>query len=648
MPNRKPKPIKQTSTTKAFRDTVKQMQEDGYVAMPIREMLGSSADSSQPGWEDVLNLVINGDKEKNTAAKGSSGVFASVGNEQLIETVGTPGKGWMEWGDGNRLPNTIALLTSLLPYTAAGVKFNTDTAAGLGPKPKYRYSRFSNGTVQTEEVDYAAAGKLIEGQLIETHKLLSAHYAECREKGVDLAKKLTTPKTEKSTKSAQIGTPRSAARAHDDDSYLQFTASATNSTGSAYGSQPTGAQTAGAKPAVSDAEIRINQQIEQRLLKQIADTESAYDVWERTNTELSIFTEKNNLEFINLQLFGDMCHLGICFPEIQLSQEGLQKDTAQWLPKVTGINYRSPLTCRLERMDEENRIRYVYISNRWMDTPLVHQNENFKVDALPALDPQHPLASLRRYVRNTRSKSRKKGKEIPVSGRPTRFIFPTSYPTLGRPYYPQQMWWSIFRGDVYSYASTIISDRATRKKNANSFGRIIYIHLEYLNKMYLQEKCTTKEQRDEIRNKMWNEINAFLNDSSSNGQSLLSFTFFGVDGKEHDAYRIVEVPYNNKNTADANKTELEEVASIIFFALEIHPDLIGAVPGRSGSSGGTYQREMHLLKQLMMAPTQNLVLKMYDTISGFNEWDEHLAWVIGQMTLTTLDRNKNGMEETKV
>lgn len=643
--SRKPKPQtnNSTSTSKVFRDTVKQMQEDGYVAMPMREVLGSQADSTSPGWEDVLNLVIKGDP-KNSAAKGSNGVFASVGNEQPITTAGTPGKGWMEWGNGNRLPNTIALLTSLLPYTAAGVKFNTDTAAGLGPKPKYRYSVFSNGTIKTEEVDYAAAGQLIEGQLIESRQRLGKHYAECREKGIDLAKKLNTPKTEKKETSAKSSTPRSAARAHDDDSYLQYTASAGNSTAPAFGSQPTGAQTADGQPAVTDAEIRVNQQIEQRLLKQIADTESAYDVWERTNTALTSFREKNNLDLINLQLFGDMCHLGICFPEIELSQEGLQKNTGQWTPVVTGIGYRSPLTCRLERMDEENHIRFVYVSNRWMDSPFVQKSEDYKIAAIPALDPQHPLTTLQKRVRSTRMN----GKGVPVGKRPTRFILPSSYPTLGRPYYPQPSWWSILGGDIYSYASTIISDRATRKKNGNSFGRIIYIHLEYLNKMYLQEKCSTKEERDAIRNTMWNEINAFLNDSSSNGQSLLSFTFFGVDGKEHDAYRIVEVPYNNKNTADANKTELEEVASIIFFALEIHPDLIGAVPGRSGSSGGTYQREMHLLKQLMMAPTQNLILKVYETISSFNEWDEHLAWIIGQMTLTTLDRNKNGMEETKV
>ena len=80
----------------------------------------------------------------------------------------------------------------------------------------------------------------------------------------------------------------------------------------------------------------------------------------------------------------------------------------------------------------------------------------------------------------------------------------------------------------------------------------------------------------------------------------------------------------------------------------IHPDLIGAVPGRSGSSGGTYQREMYEMKKMLMASTQNSVLKVMEVASQFNEWDTHLVWRVKQMTLTTLDRNKNGMEETAV
>jgi len=596
----KPKPSAGASATKQ----IKQAMVDGYVAFPAHHFFGGKANADTPGWSDVLNVVIHGDSKK--AASKSGDIFASVGNEQTgYDAIGTPGKGWMEWGAGNRLPNIIALLTSLLPYTAAGIKFNTDTAAGLGPKPKYRHSYYSNGSLQTEEVDYANAGLLIEGQILSLQLALSQHYAACKEKGIELPKRQKENIEEREDEqSFGMNTPK--------DSFS------------------------------SDAEIRVNQQIEDRLLKQIADAEEAYAIWEQTSKDVSDFTKKNNLDLILLKLFGDMCSLGICFPEIQLSQDPLTKDSRVWKPKATGMDYRSSLTCRLERMDDDNRINYVYVSNRWQDDKLVDTKEDLTMSAIRALDPTHPLNTLDGDVRKARLRKTK------IADRPTRFILPSYYPTLGRPYYPQPSWWSIFGGDIYNYASTIISDRATRKKNSNSFGRIIYVHLDYLNKLYQQERCNTSAERGAIRDQIFDEINTFLNDRGNSGQSLLSFSFTGADGKQHDAYRIVEIPYNSKGTADANKTELEEVASIIFFALEIHPDLIGAVPGRSGSSGGTYQREMYLLKQLQMAPTQNIVLKALEVISQFNEWDSHLVWRVKQMTLTTLDRNKNGMEETKV
>lgn len=627
------------SNTEQLQYNIESAHNAGYVAMPVRELFGDKADTSAPQWKDVMNAMFSASEKEG--GRGGGDVFASVGNEMPIKELGTKDKGWMQWGVDNSLPNTIALLTSLLPYTAAGVKFNTDTAAGLGPKPMYRYSYYTNGAVVTKEIDFADAGEMLEGRLMEVHTNLSAFYERCRTKGVDLSKRLRTSKAEQtSDKDGQ-----------QDKGYMLYSAAATGDTAPAFGSQPNGDKGKDGTLKVTDAEIRANQQIEQRLLKQTLDAELAYNTWYRTNKELTTFLENNKLGQVYLQLFNDMCHLGICFPELNLSQDGSEKDTALWKPKITGIKYRSSLTCRLERMDSNNLINYVYVSNRWYDRGVIKSGESFQMAAFPALDPQSPTASLRAKVRDTRmlSFNGKKGKTgVPIGERPTRFILPSLYPTLGRPYYPQPAWWSIFGGKIYQYASTMIADRATAKENSNMWGKIVYIHTEYLAKIYQQSSLDTDDKRAAARNKIWNEINTFLKDKSNNGKTLLSFTFVGRDGKDTDAYRIVDVPQSDKSAADANKTELAEIASIIFFVLEIHPDLIGASPGRSGSSGGTYQREMYEMKKVAMAPTQRLVLAALDTVREFNEWDSHLVWNILQMSLTTLDRNANGVEETKV
>lgn len=582
---------KSTDGLADFLRETRQAVQDGYVFMPVNEYIGDRVNASTPGWEDVLNVTLYGsdDTGKPRMAGNGCGIFASSGNEVFVsDKVGTPGRGFIEWGSGNRLPNVIALLTSLLPYTAAGAKFNTDTAAGLGPQPKYRYSHYVAGSgVQTEEVDFRAAGQLIEGQIEEARRKLAAHYKACREAGIGL--------------------------------------DAPDAVGA------------------GENETRINKQIEERMLKVIADYEQAYEDWERTDGELRDFLTRNNLGLILLQLFEDMIMFGICFPEIQLSRETLTKDTALWQPRATGLSYRSAHTCRLERMDDDNRIRYVYVSNRWLDQTLVPQTITDDVTAIRALDPEQPVTDLERQVRRTRQK----GKKVKVADRPTRFILPSSYPSVGRPYYPQPAWHSVFGGDIYPYISTIISDRFTRKKNGNSFGRILYIHTEYLVKLAMQMNLKTNEEKEALKDHIVSKVNSFFANETNNGKPLLSATFTGNDGKDRDAFRIVELPYNSKSVTDANKTELEELASIIFFSMGIWPELVGAIPGKSGSVGGTYLREMYLLKQLMMAPTQRIVLQALETIGHFNKWDSHLTWSIKQMTLTTLDRNKNGMEETK-
>lgn len=570
----KKKPQMTTPAAQSLAATTQQMAQEGYVALPARRVFGSRMDNAGAHWKETYNTLLGVAPDGKNASVAAT---SPVGNEIPV-TGGTEKLGYISWGANNRHPNMVSLLVSMLPYTAVGVKFNTDVIAGLGPKPMYRYNRFVNGGVQTERIDYSAAKTLIEGQLMEKCKAL-----------------------------------------------MDFLATD--------GGDPT-----------------LRKQMEDQLRKELADAEAALKKWELTTNGIKELLKNSNVDLVNTELANDFSHFGICFPELQLDRQAENKNDATWKPRVIGINYHSAHTCRLERMDKKGVINYVYISNQWLDSTVNNQNNDFEVAAVPALDAHRPLASLEEKIRNHRiraynGKTTAKGK--PQTERPTHFILPCYYPSAGHPYYPQPAWQSILVGDVYRYLSTIVESRRIAKENSNSAGKIIYIHTDYLAKLYQQEDVKTADDREKLRDDMWNEINTFLQDRQNNGQTILSFTFTGTDGKEHDAWRIVDVPMNSANEADANKTELEELSNIVFLALQIHSVLIGNSIGAS-SSGGTQQREMYELKKLLTVPTQRLLLKPYYVARDFNGWDEHLEWEIGSMTLTTLDRNKNGIEETKV
>ena len=388
---------------------------------------------------------------------------------------------------------------------------------------------------------------------------------------------------------------------------------------------------------IADLKAKEEESEEMKSLKE------ALHKWEETNAQLRDFLENNDLMQTFLDLAGDMALMSQCFVELQLNQRSLDENgkavpTAQWTPKVIGLKHRSIFTTRLERMDENYRINYAYVSNQWLDPTQyvgVQKEEDRKIAAIPYLPTTSAVKDLQRKIREARQKnvSRKK--------RPTRFIM--SPRDFGGPYYADALWHSIFAGSIFEYAFTIVDDRLTRKRNSNIIGRVIYIHQDYINKLYQQQGEQKKKTIGEIQNEIFTSINTWLSNPDNAGQALISSAFTGSDGKEHKAWEIVEIETKANDQANADKTELQEISSIIFFAMGLDAKLIGNTPGDTASSGGTDLRERFLVKQIQFAPLQQLMIRPLEVLSRFNDWDEHLVWSIDREVLTTLDNSKTGV-----
>ena len=214
---------------------------------------------------------------------------------------------------------------------------------------------------------------------------------------------------------------------------------------------------------------------------------------------------------------------------------------------------------------------------------------------------------------------------------------------FGGPYYADALWHSIFAGSIFEYAFTIVDDRLTRKRNSNIIGRVIYIHQEYLKQLYTQQGENKSKTMAQIQQEVFTDVNRWLSNPDNAGQALISAVFTGLDGKEHKAWEIVEIESKANSQAQAEKTELQEISSIIFFAMGLDSKLIGNTPGDATSSGGTDLRERFLVKQIQFAPLQQLMLRPLEVISKFNKWDSHLVWQIDREVLTTLDNSKTGV-----
>ena len=578
-----------------FEREAQRLRDSGYTKVP-GYLGGCHGDTIRADYADYITAKLS--CEANTGASGKTMlplIHVSSGNAVPITAENGHKGNLMTWGLGNKVPNVISLLCSLLPYTAAALKFNIDLCTGMGPRPMYAYTQYVGGNITHKTVPYEDADKLILG-LIRDLQLqlvkLETEHPELADGGDDLDK--------------------SAAEQMRDD---------------------------------------INQQIED-LRRDLA-------IWQQTNEEVQAFLQNNNLLQTFQQLYADMLQYNICFPEFELQQDYLvdsgRKDAqgkpvmksvpaSRWNPKVVGLKWRNAKTMRLEQMDNQNKINYVYISNQWLSSPeqtVITKDGDIKIDALPALTYQSPAADMERLARKSRKAYAAPG------ARPTRMIMPVCYNEYGHPYYPVPAWYSCFSGDVYTYASLLISDRKKRRDNANVIGRILYLNDEYVQRLFMQRGDDTDEKKRKRFKEIVDDINGFLKNRDNMGEPLLAYTFKDADGKVYKSWEIVEVEENTKSQAEANKEELAEISSIILFTWGVDSTLIGNTPGTTVRSGGTDLRERYLLKQINMSTLQTLVMNTLNVVKYRNQWDSHLQWQIKKEVLTTLDNSKTGITEAE-
>lgn len=358
-----------------------------------------------------------------------------------------------------------------------------------------------------------------------------------------------------------------------------------------------------------------------------------YEEWERVSEEVSKFCQENSISKHMEQCMTDMVPLEMYFPMIGLSRGEPNKD---WEPKIVSIKHIDCVAARLEEMDENRNINFVYHSDVWRGYggfSLLQPKEG-EIVAYPALPEEGYLQALRRIV--------KMKKKVGVRSRPTWFVIPRRRPSMNSLYYTQPTWFSVYTSKLYDYAFTMISDRASAKLNGTMFGKLIMVNNEYMQRLMANNGCDTKEKKKEFREQFKKSIDEFLKDRRNNGATAMFDTVIGPDGKPIDSVRIIDVPLNAENVT-ANKTELTEISNAIFLTMGIHSAIIGNDISSSGSNGGTVQRELDLLKQKQLSPMQKDYLDFLNFIRDFNNWDpKHGEWVSKQMSLTTLDASKTG------
>lgn len=349
------------------------------------------------------------------------------------------------------------------------------------------------------------------------------------------------------------------------------------------------------------------------------------------------FLEENNLDLHFSQCMQDHTMLDIFFPTV-----GLQRGRrGKWNPKVVRVGFFPASIVRMERKDLFYYSNHCYVSDQWRTLGATQATalgaDKQQIVMYPAAQPQNMLAKLRDIVaQNQRTR---------INARPTWVVCPTFYPSGNKPYYPQPAWWSIFTSKAFDFSATILYDKYKARENSTTWGRIIYISLDYLDQVFSDKGYQgDEEKQQEFIDQLDQNVEQFLRHRDNHGKTMRQWMWLGQDGKEHKNVEIVDVTETTSADAKAGKDELELSTSPIFLALQVDPRLVG-VPMVAASNGGTALREMHLLKQQQLNVHQRLYLRFLNNVAAFNEW-AGAEWHIVQQTLTTLDNSKTGTVET--
>ena len=341
--------------------------------------------------------------------------------------------------------------------------------------------------------------------------------------------------------------------------------------------------------------------------------------------EIDRFFEENDTQMYLLEQFTDMHWFFNCFPEIIFNAEdGVRR-------KIVEIRSKEASFSRWGEMNKGNgRIEWHYYFAHWGEKS--PDEQDYPCVATPVLDFYNPVRHLRQLMEDDKGKA--------VKERRNRFIVPVTFPSPGRSYYQKPYWYSIIEGGLYDFAMKIIPFKTAIMQNQAVINYIVLLDPDYFKEIFRRESITDeKAQRKRIK-KEYEDINKFLKNEENAGKSIITFQKKDPQGQPYPMIKIEVLKNELKDGAYIEDSE--EVSNIISYGMLVHPSLIGPAPGKNKTINGTEARELFIIKQALMKPFRDRILRPFYLIKAINRWPKDLHFVIPNLELTTLDKDPTG------
>ena len=347
------------------------------------------------------------------------------------------------------------------------------------------------------------------------------------------------------------------------------------------------------------------------------------------NQEINDFFERNDIDGYLLEQLIDINYFYNVFSEIILDQEKPNER------KVDQIRSKEAAFSRWAKMNEKTgKIEWHFYSAQWAEKKTPDKNE---VELTPVLDGKNPINDLMQRIGRKKMTDGKTKDE-----KQYRYIVPGAFPTPGRTYYQKPYWYSIIESGWYDFATSIPEFKKYLLQNGMNIRYMIYLQDDYFTDIFNREGIKDKDAQKARIKKEYAGLNKFLTGLKNTGKAMVSFYKSSPNGEKK--YRIEIKPIENQQKGGEYIEDSGEVSNMIAYTLGVHPSLIGAQPGKNSSFSGTDKRELFIIKQALLKPIRERLLRPLYLVKKINKWPDDIIFTIPNIELTTLDKNKTGVQ----
>lgn len=346
-----------------------------------------------------------------------------------------------------------------------------------------------------------------------------------------------------------------------------------------------------------------------------------------THPDIKKWMRRNNLPTFQLEQATDMKYFFFCVSVIILSQDGRS---------INRLVHKEACYCRFEKA-RNGKINHVIYANYRSNASLAPSD----YEVIRLLDPRDPMGEL--MVLMGREPGRDGLTKVRTSER--KFAVLVRFPTPGFQYYPIPYYTSIFRGDWYDIKRLIGKGKKAKLRNHASVKYQVEVHKDYWSNICTEERITDPFLKLERIKKEKENIKNFVSSIENSGKVWITGYYIDPNGREVKMVRI-NVIEAGKEGGDWSE-DIQEASNITCYGDNIHPNLVGATPGKSQSNNsGSDKRELFTLKQALEIPFHDLMNIPHNIVIEYNGWSEKVYPDVPMVLLTTLDQNTDAKTTT--